>query len=351
MEILPRDVRPQVHAAVDVPRLRDRLLEGWQSGYLNLLLAMHGTGAARNNFPHERAGRDADGEVTYRPWAVDRWTDFLCGVLADEDLGLYYVTPQMTELVTQAAGAMPYYQVHEDQLPSRTGLVVFGDVMCEVPPERLREGQRVLINAALWAPAPTLTGEPGLMVVTLQDSDVLIATQEWATKRDLARAATELRATMGPLAYHEEYPLPWGDRPYDKDTDDDGGVRVRNAAVAAMMTTWALMGQRITVTHDEPLPRTVRRQYTRQGRPVPVVRTSTLRQAARPHQDRQERDPNAPGRTYSVRWPVKGYGYWRNTWYPSRQRHEQQFVQVQSYMKGDPDAPLVGGDRVNVLRR
>lgn len=340
----PTDVRPQVHTAVDVPRLRDRLREGWEAGHLHLILNIT---EAPCNFPVDVVGK-RDGEDLVRPWSVDRWVGFLLEHLRDEELPLYYVTRDMTTLVAQAAAAMPHYQVYEDQLPSPAGLVVFGDTVCEVPPERLRPGQRVLVNAALWATVPDIgSGQPGVVVVTLQDTDVLLSTQPMNTSPKLMQQIIgEMRAAYGPLAYHEEYPLPFGDAPYGH-TDQ----RVQNHAVAAMMTTWKLMRQRITITRDEPLPRAVRRQYTRDGRPVPVVRTTTLRQTVRTHQDPQEKDPNAPGRTYSVRWPVTGYGYWRNTWYPSKQRHEEQFVVVPSYMKGPPDAPIIGGDRVNVLRR
>lgn len=336
-------VKPQIHTAVDVPRLRDRLLEGWQSGFLHTLLE---ASRVPLYFPGDRLG---DGRI--RIWSIGRWVQFLISELSDPDLPLYFVTRQMTGLVSQAAQGMPYYQVHEDKLPSRSGLVVFGDTVCEVPRERLHPGQQVLINAAFWAPVTDSIGDggaSGLMVVTLQDTDVLLATQPVrADPRALQRVYASMRTEIGPLSYHEEYPMPYGARPYGATED----TRVGNAATAAMICTWTLMGQRITVTRDEPLPRALRRQYTREGRQEPVVRTTTLRQSVHTHQDDQVRDPNASGRVYSKRWVVSEYGYWRNTWYPSKERHEQQFVVVPSYVKGPEGAPLIGGDRVNVLRR
>ena len=38
---------------------------------------------------------------------------------------------------------------------------------------------------------------------------------------------------------------------------------------------------------------------------------------------------------------MQGYGYWRDTWYPSKGRHEQQWVEVDSYVKGPEGAPWV----------
>ena len=338
---MTEEIEPARHRAVDVPRLRDRLWEGWgPGGFLRELLTKTD---ARMHTPFH----PARGGWPVRRLSLREWHDQVLGVLHTEDLPLYYVTPTMTDLVAQAAAAMPYYQVHSDRLPSATGFVVFGDTVCDVPREVLNPGQQCKLNAALWWPVEETGDGPGVMVLTLQDTHVLLTTQPINNGLPgMARTIERMAAHLGPLAYHEEYPLPYGSDPWG-----EGDMRVRNSAVASLICTWSLMNQRITVTTDEPLPRAVRRQYTRVGRPEPVVRTTTLRQKGKAVQDVQERDPDAPGRTYTKRWVVKDYGYWRNTWYPSRERHEQQFVVVPSYVKGPEGAPLIGGDRVNVLRR
>lgn len=341
------DIRPEIHTAADIPDLRDRLLRGWRAGGLRLVLTetdapMHmpltGSGSLR------------------RPLTIDEWCALVMHHL--DRAPLYHVTAEMTHLVVQASEAMPHYQVHEDKLPSPSGLVVFGDTMCDVPTAVLPPGQRVLVNAALWFPVAETGGGPGVMVVTLQDTGVLLTTQPLGfSGHELRRVVDDMRASMGALAYHEEYPLPYGGDPYPdvralvEGQSPDGPVRVRNQAVAAMICTWTLMGQRITRTETEQLPRALKRRYAREGRPEPVVRTTTLRRTGAAVQDTQERAPGASGRVYTKQWVVSGYGYWRNTWYPSRERHEQQFVVVPSYLKGPEGAPMVGGERVNVLRR
>lgn len=338
--MITEEVEPEHHLAADVPRLRDRLHEGWAGGHLDELLR---TTDAEMHLPWT-GGRGT-------PWPrrqvnLREWRDFLLEQLPRTTM--YYVTPEMTALVVQAAQAMPRYEVHPDRLPSQSGFVVFGDTMCDVPREVLEPGQQVKINAAIWAHvSDTDGGRPGLMVVTLQDTGVLLTTQPMNTGgRRIQDVLAAMRTHLGALSYHEEYVMPYGTDPYG-----EGPREVRNQAVAAMICTWSLMTQRITVTSDEKLPRAVRRHYSRQGLPEPAVRTTTLRQAGKAVQDVQERDPASPGRVYTKRWVVAGYGYWRDTWYPSRQRHEQQFVVVPSYVKGPKDAPLIGGERVNVLRR
>lgn len=338
----PATIEPQRHRAVDVPRLRDALLAGWRAGYLLEILDI-------TTAPMYLPVDPGFSPETARPWSTQRWAAFCCEALEQADL--FYVTPDMTTLVGQASAAMPPYSLHADRLPARSGFVVFGDTFCSVPATALPPGQRCLLQAALWAPVPDTSAGHGVMLVTLQDTDVLLGTQAGVDHADPAMRATlaDMRHRLGPLAYHEEYPLPYGEAPYGEDAP-----KVRNAAVASLLCTWTLMGQRLTTVDREPMPRGIRRQAAREGRPEPVVRTVTLRQStrrAREGADDQVQQDGASGRVYKHRWPVTGYGYWRNTWYPSRDRHEPQFVWVPEYMKGPAGAPVIGGERVNVLRR
>ncbi len=343
----PEDIQPEIHTAADVPDLREHLVRGWREGALRLIL---GQTTAPMHLP--MTGRGAvRREMTKAEWCT-------LALHHAERAPLYHVTRQMTELVVQAAQAVPYYQVHADQLPSDSGLVVFGDTMCDVPRERLHPGQRVLINAALWFTVADTGDGPGVMVVTLQDTGVLLHTQPMGwTDHERRTVVVDMQTQMGSLSYHDEYPMPFGSTPWTGSRPDldelpaDGPVRVRNQAVAAMICTWTMMGQRITTTQDEKLPRALTRRYAREGRPEPAVRTTTLRRKASAHQDTQERAPGASGRVYTKQWVVSEYAYWRNTWYPSKERHQQQLVLVPSYVKGPEGAPMVGGERVNVLRR
>jgi hypothetical protein len=110
------------------------------------------------------------------------------------------------------------------------------------------------------------------------------------------------------------------------------------------MATWLIMQQRVAITTREPLPRQLRRSFQRAGRPDPVVRTIDLRRTYRPDTDQADL---SPGVAYRHQWPVAGH--WHRYWYPSRGEHG--LVYVATYIKGPKGAPMIGGERVNVLRR
>lgn len=52
-------------------------------------------------------------------------------------------------------------------------------------------------------------------------------------------------------------------------------------------------------------------------------------------------------REYRHRWIVRGH--WRNQYYPSRNDHRP--IWIDPHLAGPEDKPLLGGERVNVLRR
>lgn len=331
-----------VHAAADVPRVRDLLREHLAHS-LKPLLDQHTSTLYLPCHPGRRdlRGRPVMWSTSEYVAAVQRW-------LRSADL--FYVNPDMTTVVRQAADAMPTYQVWEDQLPAPVGFVLFGGSYCSVtddlpdarPP--LAPGERCELTGALWATVDETDGGPGVLLITFQDSEVMIGTRPFLAgmPRDIQQ-----RVVGRPVCYHEEYPLPFGDRLYG----EDSARPVKNTAVGALMSTWIMMTQRITVETRERSPRALRRQYARDDRPEPTVRTITLRRAAS-KQPRQERQPGQESsRTYTKRWVVGEYGYWRNTWYPKAETHRLQYVYVPPFMKGPEKGELVGGERLNVLRR
>jgi hypothetical protein len=319
---------------VDVPRLRDRLIEYVTHPYnfLGQTLAIH-TGGVMVPCHPARLGRPTT------PWTLD---EYLAAVTRWAQVAeLFYITPDMTDVVAAAATAMPLYDLHPDNLPADIGLMVWGApaVIVDDSAPAMTPGGRCEIRAALWARVGETGDGPGVHLITLQDTEVMLASRPQA-----AGQADLTRRLAGPLIYHDEYPLPYGNAPFGRTSAHP------NSAVAAALTTWIMMGQRITTEAPAVMPRAVRRQAERAGRPTPAVRVVTLRRAAA--RTRPEAPESATAaRTYTNRWVVRGYGYWRNTWYPSTQEHRLQFVHVPAYVKGPEGAPVIGGERVNVLRR
>lgn len=317
--------------AADVPRLRDRIVEYVTNpSGLALLLTVH---PGSLQLPTDLQGR---------PHTIGSYVELVTSWLGAAEL--FFITSDMTQVVAAAARALPRYELHRESMPARIGFAVFGDSPCAIDAEsgsNMRPGERCEVRAMLWVQIANLYGgASGVHLVTWQDCDVMLNTRAI----DAADMAS-VRSLVGPLAYHEEYPLPWGNRPFGAPAD----VTVHNTAVGAALATWIMMGQRIITTTREQLPRSVRRPYTRAGRAEPVVRTATLRRAAT--HPNPEQSNTEPSRTYAHQWIVSGYGYWRNTWYPRSAEHRLQFVHVPAYVKGPAGAPLIGGERVNVLRR
>jgi hypothetical protein len=126
----------------------------------------------------------------------------------------------------------------------------------------------------------------------------------------------------------------------DPDGRDDG------AHYQLIAATWLLMGQTLTRTRTETAPRPARKRITRIDPALPTtVRCIDLRRVRTtgPGPD----TTTTTGRAYHHRWVVTGH--WRNQWYPSQQRHRP--IWIAPHLAGPDDAPLLGGDRVHVLRR
>lgn len=120
-----------------------------------------------------------------------------------------------------------------------------------------------------------------------------------------------------------------------------GTARLQRLIVA----TWLLMGQSITAeTRLRPQPAAVG-AAPHAPAPLSEVRYVELRAAKRPAN--QPPDGAGSGRVYRHSWIVRGH--WRRQWYPSRGEHRP--IWINPHLAGPEDAPLIGGERVNVLRR
>jgi hypothetical protein len=257
---------------------------------------------------------------------------------------MYLVTAPMCQLVRQAGEQLREIDIPYDAMPSTHGLLVYAEtlpvdmtpseisplgVIRDLTPGQVFEGQT---RGFLWGPAMTRLG-PSTMIMPFSDME-MIRRVPWITERN------EFWRSIA------NWPAAWADpAPYVHGTRYPLTGDLRHVPGRWYATTVHLLGQRITVTEQAQMPRSVVKQFERTHRPQPDVRTVTLRRAKAP----TTHGHPGTGRRYDQwQWPVEGH--WHTYW-TGHGRSVRRSVWVDDYWKGDPNAPVLGGERVNVLRR
>lgn len=311
-----------------------------------------------NIIRHTRHGRELASPE--RLAAPQRWTDPKTGLLnhiegLDEDsigrwleyADLYLVSEPMTDLARQAGARMPEVGIYAEDVPSPRGLIVWAgavpaqmDFASVVRRMGRPRGERdpldvyarlVPMRGLLWSTVSTKLG-PGLAVIGLGEM--------WAMLAAMQSVEPGLDIVPTPI---QGWPLSLGDT--TGMTFGESGVWPGSPISPTLVASWFLMNQHVSVTTSErvTLPP---RQPGEPRRAPQEVRTVTLRRAKRVTE--HGREPANPGRGYSVQFPVEGH--WHTYW-TGQGRAVKKIRWVDEYWKGDPDAPVVGGERVNVWRR
>jgi hypothetical protein len=286
------------------------------------------------------------------------------------DADLWYVDTDMCDLLAASYPSMPVFAPVEQDLPSRYGFCVFAqpidthanpdaeaDLAAILPPEaeadqemqdlvrRITETPTRIV-AASWGPFSdimTARWPAGGCWVSFYGESFVRREQE--SHPILARAALSLP----PMTPDNEAGFAWypgsGDpaRYHLPHENDRTGTWARMLFAVFRLATQGNLADTTTV---ERAPRAERRRAERKGIPDRDVRVVRLRPALR-----EARDAAAPagaGREYRSRWVVRGH--WRNQAYGAG-RQLRRPVWVAPYLKGPEGAPLLGGDRVNVIGR
>lgn len=300
---------------------------------------------------------------------------------------LFYVSAEMTELARHAATTLTDYRLHPEDLPAPIGLMLY-----ENPPiDNTANDQHDGITLVSWGPgrgglwmhnwAPTsqawLTGTAriGRAFAELPHAQALERAVRGASldpldpDRDpptthegadyfLSGILPNLRRAPIPPSFSTTHGYEWlGIRgmeftdmhgwPSDVSASDGFPAERRAALERTILATWLLMGQ--TLVRSEPLtaPRPARRRMARLDPLLdPTVRYIDLRRARTEPPDHAPERPTGT-REYRHRWVVRGH--WRNQYYPSRNDHRP--IWIDPHLAGPEDKPLLGGERVNVLRR
>jgi hypothetical protein len=248
---------------------------------------------------------------------------------------LFFVSSPLTDLAKAAGASLPDYRLHQEDLPAPVGLCVFGSSL-----GMIGDGDIRLVQ---WGPGPG-----GLTVSFWAD-----ASQFWS---DVASEAgwsdADVITNCGPLAFMHAAAFPWSEVTHGWGTvsetapDEEISAASVEQAERAMIATWLLMGQTLTRSEDVRPPRAAQRRLARAGAdPLTVVRYTDLRRVrAVTGDDHAQQDASS---RYEHQWVVRGH--WRQHWFPSRQDHRP--IWIDPHIKGPDGAPLLGGDRVQLLRR
>jgi hypothetical protein len=297
---------------------------------------------------------------------------------------LYYVAPEMVDLVQAAYATMPEFAPQRSDLPSEFGLIVFGKPLADRPLvgseielyRRLEQrapvdtDARTPVIAAAWGP---YNGGPGREGLWGRYGGGLFI--NFYTARDVAMRAMmasehgeDARRMLPPLINENEasfalYPGDGMPTPFGL-TEEDYKVREREPNdfsgegqegfvgpwTRMLLATFTLMRQPgLAQQRPERPPRHERRRDAREGIAEKDVQIVYLRRLHQPSDsDDQAPAESAEGREWHHQWIVRGH--WRNQAYGAG-RALRRPKWIAPYTKGPDDKPLKGGEKVNVWNR
>lgn len=278
------------------------------------------------------------------------------------DAVLYYVTADMTRLAMVAATSLPVHSLHPHDVPAERGFLVFAEPIGTYQPDETdNPAEQTQIVAVSWGPSGAVAPDSGVWLtfwaMTDYESNARHIRQEIGGSLDDARR--RVRAMRAELTWDNEVVLHWGAsriavfntgrpgqalRTEEIDTTSGGWHQVKDSTLGwshIVRAAWLLMTQPgVTDVDDQPASRTVRRRAERDGFSSPAVRVVRIR-----HREDTPTRAEPSGRTYSVRWTVRGH--WRNQYYPARQEHRP--LWINPHIKGPDGAPLRTGQTVHLL--
>ncbi|GAA3541481.1 hypothetical protein GCM10022419_022070 [Nonomuraea rosea] len=257
------------------------------------------------------------------------------------DAELFYVSDAMTEVAVAAGASLPAFRLMPEDLPAPQGFIVWGSPIAWAK----RDPREAPVVAASWAPDGDAVGvsfyydhtETALYTQVIEKGGAYLRGH-----RNMFGVGRLSMTSEAVFTFREE--PDWTGLDFGEDTRPEDMGYLESLG-RTMIATWLLASQEIATEERLDPDRGTRRRLERQGAVVQPIRLLTLRRARRP--GRAEPLGAEPGRNYHHQWVVRGH--WRNHWFPSRQDHKP--IWIAPYIAGPEDAPLIGAERVNVLRR
>lgn len=261
---------------------------------------------------------------------------------------LYHVSAEMSREVdrrVQGRARTRNYDLDHETVPAPVGFVVFAEpihVMMGTPVEEididpsLPESELCPLRGFIWAPTQNVYGA-GVTALPFCDPEAVVG-MTWL-RRFAARTgvtAESLAHGAGEVAFVDLVTMPFGRREH----------LVTNYHVAAALTVWEMIHERVAVTERQ---RVGRPQVSGKGggrKPAPHVNVITLRRPIETH-EALEVPPEHPGRVYTHSWEVTQH---ERTYWTGPGRSVPVKRTVASY-KARTDLPEDDRERVYALRR
>lgn len=252
---------------------------------------------------------------------------------------LYYVSADMTALARQIGAGLDVYALAYDDLPAEHGLLVW-----DGPATGERPG--VAPTAVAWMSAGHR------MAVSLLSPTG--AYRAWCAEHSPEALRSARAVTAGRLVYRGRgptLPLDGPDLPWERLDCGDHEEATRTLLATLILIRQPAEARRSLHEMEDVLPsRAAQKRIGRAGGdPTRTVRYVTLRQSLRPRESGDDGGQHA-GRIYRHRWFVKAHR--ARQYYPSKGEHQTiwrgPYLVVPAGCEG---APILGGERVNVLRR
>lgn len=268
------------------------------------------------------AGTDLDAAEIWRDMCLDM--HFAAG-----NGEVYWVNADMTAVAKAAAHSMPTQTLRVDDLPSRTGFLLYDETIAET-----RDANATEDDDRSGKPIVGFTWALGDRRPYWDDEHGREANREPDGYTQLVRIQPlSPFGAGGPTFVPAEslgHAMSWeiGGQPANDDHD----------VAASLLATWTLMQQSLTVSERSTGDRAERRRSARAGLPSDVL-IVRLRRRSVDHYGPEEPEGSV---AWSHRWLVGGH--WRNQWLPSRAAHRLQWIA--GYVKGPASKPLVVKDRV-----
>lgn len=253
---------------------------------------------------------------------IDEYASHLIGteIVKLEQAELFYVSPDMTDLAVEAGRTLPEFDLAREDLPSRSGLMVFGKC-----PVLFTNGGG--FHAVSWGPHPVYRST--VMGAAYYDRSEAAPIINAQTKYRDARKEPPLI-----YAHGGEFLWKYGSgHPYDGEW---------NVMQATIRSAWLLMQQKLTRAVEVLPDRAARRRAERARREPARVRIIELRRSD------SSRPAEMSEREYHHQWIVRGH--WRQqACGPERSRRKP--IWIAPHIKGPEGAPMLGGEKVYAWKR